>query len=360
MDHVRVDRARSLNIAVVKYNPIFFMKERKMKNTFCNIITTLAQSVYNPVFYKGKIKMKNIFCNMTKTTLQSIALVCALTFGTTAIAEDKATDTKEDTITLDGDEKLVTVNGKDITVLDWNVEFQALPQQTQQQGQDALYAPLLDTLINKTVIADKAIEEGLADTKEFRAFLKKAERDMLSQMYVDMKLDEILAEVDLQQEYDELKSEWQGKQEIETSHILVKSRKDAEEIIVALNNGADFKALAKAKSTGPSGPAGGTIGWVAPGQTVQPFEDALFALGDGDISQKPIKTQFGWHVILRENSREKQIPDFETMELQIREAIIDEELAKLIESVMETAKVYKYDIKTTKSKNRIIKDATKQ
>ena len=317
MDRVHVDQAKSLNIAVVNFNI---------------------------VFYEGKIDMKNTLLTVTKITLQAVALVFTVAFGTVAMAEEK----KEATITLQGHEKLATINGKDITVLDWNVEFQSLPEETQKQGQNALYLPLLDTLINKTAIADKAIAEGLAETKEYKAFLAKTKRDVLSQMYVDMKLDKILAEVDLKQEYEKVKSEWKGQQEIETSHILVKSRKDAEDIIVALNNGADFKALAKAKSTGPSGPAGGGIGWVSKGQTVPPFEEALFDLDNGDISEKPVKTQFGWHVISRENSREKRIPTFESMESQLRQAVIDRELAKLIESVMKTAKVKRHEIEDTK------------
>lgn len=319
MDRVHVDQAKSLNIAVVNFNI---------------------------VFYEGKIDMKNTLLTVTKITLQAVALVFTLVFtlafGTVAMAEEK----KE--IILEGHEKLATVNGKDITVLDWSLEFQSLPEEAQQQGQRALYLPLLDTLINKTAVADKAIAEGLAETEDYKAFLAKLKRDLLFQTYLERKLKEILAEVDLRQEYEKVKSEWKGQQEIETSHILVKSRKDAEDIIVALNNGADFKALAKAKSTGPSGPAGGSINWVSRGQTVQPFEDALFGLDDGDITQKPVKTQFGWHVISRQNSREKRIPTFESMEPQLRQAVIDREYEKIVESVMKTAKVKKHVIKRTK------------
>ncbi len=256
-----------------------------------------------------------------------------------------AVATAEDTVFLEPEQKLATVNGTDILVLDWNAEFANLPEQTQQQGENALFAPLLNSLIQKEAIAAKAITEGFQDTQQYKSSLRKAVRDLLSQLYIDKKIDAILTKTDLQAEYEKLKADWKGQTEIDTSHILVKSRKDAEEIIVALQNGADFKALAKNKSTGPSGPSGGGIGWVSVGQTVPEFENALLALADGDIGEKPVKTQFGWHVIKRENSRDKEIPSFEEIEPRIRSQIIDDALQQLVGDIMASVKVETYDPK---------------
>ncbi len=250
--------------------------------------------------------------------------------------------TDEDKVFLKPEEKLATVADTDILVMDWNAEFSALPEQTQQQGEDALFAPLLDTLIQKQAIVDIAISEGLEDSEEYKSFMRKAKRDLLSQLYIDQKVGAVLAKTDLKAEYEKLKSEWEGQQEIDTSHILVKSRKDAEEIIVALENGADFKALAKSKSTGPSGPTGGSLGWVSVGQTLPEFEQVLFALKDGSISEKPVKTQFGWHVIQRGKSRDKEIPTFEVLEPQIRESVIDSALNSLVSGVIAKTKIKTY------------------
>ena len=280
--------------------------------------------------------MNKVHFIITKT-ITSFGLISFLVFAPLAVAEDKP----EDKIILNAQEKLATVGDTDILVLDWNTEFSALPEQAQQQGENALFNPLLDTLIQKQAVMNIAISEGLENSEQYKFLLRKAKRDVLSQLYIDQKVDAILAKTDLKAEYEKLKSEWKNQQEIDTNHILVKSRKDAEEIIFALENGADFKALAKSKSTGPSGPVGGNIGWISKGQTVPEFERALFALKDGNISEKPVKTQFGWHVIQREKSRDRKIPTFEVLEPQIRESVINNALNSVLSEVLA-----KTDVKT--------------
>ena len=84
----------------------------------------------------------------------------------------------------------------------------------------------------------------------------------------------------------------------------MQTQAEAQDLIAQLKEGADFQALAKEHSTGPSGPNGGDLGWFAPEQMVKPFADAVIALEDGAFSPDPVQTQFGWHVILREESRD--------------------------------------------------------
>jgi peptidyl-prolyl cis-trans isomerase C len=96
-------------------------------------------------------------------------------------------------------------------------------------------------------------------------------------------------------------------------HILVASQGEAIDLITQLDGGADFQELAKEKSTGPSGPTGGDLGWFSPDQMVAPFSIAVAALEDGGYTSEPVQTQFGWHVILREESRESEPPTFESV-----------------------------------------------
>ncbi|MGH8221803.1 MAG: peptidylprolyl isomerase, partial [Woeseiaceae bacterium] len=89
-------------------------------------------------------------------------------------------------------------------------------------------------------------------------------------------------------------------QQFKARHILVETQGEATEIIGLLNNGAVFEELAKERSTGPSGPSGGDLGWFSPDQMVPSFSQAVAGLEDGAYSTEPVQTQFGWHVVLRE------------------------------------------------------------
>ena len=125
---------------------------------------------------------------------------------------------------------------------------------------------------------------------------------------------EILAEYEAQLEQS---SDLQYK----ARHILVETQGEAQDLIAQLEEGADFQALAKEHSTGPSGPNGGDLGWFAPDQMVKPFADAVVALGNGAFTEAPVQTQFGWHVILREDSRENEPPTLESVRDAIKQRV---------------------------------------
>lgn len=104
-------------------------------------------------------------------------------------------------------------------------------------------------------------------------------------------------------------------------HILVETQAAAADLITQLDDGADFAELAQTHSTGPTGPNGGDLGWFSPEQMVKPFSDAVAALDDGAHTSEPVQTQFGWHVILREESRENQPPTLESVRDVIKQRI---------------------------------------
>jgi peptidyl-prolyl cis-trans isomerase C len=102
-------------------------------------------------------------------------------------------------------------------------------------------------------------------------------------------------------------------QQFKARHILVATQAAATDLIKQLDDGADFAELAKANSTGPTGPNGGDLGWFSPDQMVGPFSEAVSALENGAYTTEPVQTQFGWHVILREDSRDNQPPTLESV-----------------------------------------------
>jgi peptidyl-prolyl cis-trans isomerase C len=121
--------------------------------------------------------------------------------------------------------------------------------------------------------------------------------------------------------------------EFKARHILVESQGEANDVIAQLADGADFVELAKEKSTGPSGPSGGDLGWFPPDRMVPAFSQAVQALENGAYTQEPVQTQFGWHVILREDSRESVPPPFESVRDALKQQVEGQKLQEYIESL---------------------------
>lgn len=110
-------------------------------------------------------------------------------------------------------------------------------------------------------------------------------------------------------------------QQYKARHILVETQAAAQSLIEDLKGGADFAELAKEKSTGPSGPSGGDLGWFSPDQMVKPFSDAVATLEDGDFTEEPVQTQFGWHVISREDSRQAEPPTLDSVRDVVKQRV---------------------------------------
>jgi peptidyl-prolyl cis-trans isomerase C len=107
-------------------------------------------------------------------------------------------------------------------------------------------------------------------------------------------------------------------EEFKARHILVDTQSEALSLVEQLQGGADFTELAKEKSTGPSAPSGGDLGWFTAQSMVKPFSDAVAAMEDGSFTPAPVQTQFGWHVILREDSRDSTPPPLDS----VRDALV--------------------------------------
>lgn len=116
-------------------------------------------------------------------------------------------------------------------------------------------------------------------------------------------------------------------------HILVETQSAAADLISQLDSGADFAALAEANSTGPSGPSGGELGWFSPNDMVAPFSTAVSALKDGEYTKAPVQTQFGWHVILREESRKSEAPPLESVRDTVKSNVEQENFQRYLESL---------------------------
>lgn len=251
-----------------------------------------------------------------KLPASSRNIVLAVAISCAAIIPSFAQETKETVI--------ARVNGVELTDRELALAEVDLLEQFAKAPADQRRAMILNALLDIKVLALAAEEAGLADEANFKAQMSFNRARALHNNYFQSNALNVITEEDLQKRYDiEVKS-IPVQPEVRARHILVEKEEDAKAIIAELDGGADFIELAKAKSTGPSGPQGGDLGYFGRGQMVPEFEAAAFDLKKGTYTKEPVKSQFGYHIIFKEDQRDSQPPSFEQVKGQIRQALARE------------------------------------
>ena len=148
-----------------------------------------------------------------------------------------------------------------------------------------------------------------------------------------------MTDADVRARYDQEVAATPPEKEVKARHILVDSEEQAKAVIGELDEGKDFIELAKEKSTGPSGPQGGDLGYFGRGRMVPEFEEAAFALEPGTYTKEPVKSQFGWHIIKVDDVRDVAPPPFEQVADQIRRVLLQERYLALVTEAREAANV---------------------
>jgi len=213
---------------------------------------------------------------------------------------------------------LVTVNGTAITQQEVDSELMNATQgrfnQVPADKQAQFRQQVLQQLIGKELIFADAKKTGVLNSKEYKEEYKKLElrmkKELAIQVWQKKQLDSVkISDKELKEYYNANKEEFNEKESVHARHILVKDEADAKAIIAELKplSGAKlkakFEALAKEKSTGPSGPKGGDLGFFTQGQMVPAFNDKVFKMKVGSVTMTPVKTQFGFHVIYLEEKK---------------------------------------------------------
>lgn len=255
--------------------------------------------------------MKNILASVAVTALLALP----------ATAQDAAAPT--------ADTVLATVNGTEITLGHLIAMQMMLPQQYQDLPDNVLFDGLLEQLVQQEVLASVAAEDI---TRRMELGLDNERRAYLAATLIDDIALAELPEEDVQAEYDAIYGSAGANTEYNAAHILVETEAEALEVLDALAEGADFAELAQERSIGPSGPNGGALGWFSAGMMVPSFEEAVFALSAGEVSP-PVETQFGWHVVLLNETREQEAPGLEQVRAELedglRRARVDEAIGNL-------------------------------
>ena len=241
----------------------------------------------------------------TLTFLAPLAIAACLAFP--ASAEDAVA----------ADTVVATVNGTNITIGHMIVARATLPEQYQQLPDEVLFSGILDQLIQQTALADTF--DGTLPGRVTLA-IENETRSLTAGEVVEGIMENGVSDEDIAAAYAEQYTNAVPEAEYNASHILVETEEAAMAVIADLEAGSDFAAVAREKSTGPSGPGGGSLGWFGKGMMVPSFEAAVIDMEVGAVSA-PVETQFGWHVIKLNETRKTEAPGLddvrEELELQL-------------------------------------------
>lgn len=267
----------------------------------------------------------------------SFALLTALSLPLAAFAQENDTSAPpalaEEVTTV-----LATVNGTEITLGHVIDIRNNLPQQYQQLPPPVLLNGILEQIIDQVLLADKAEELGLDDGAVMRVMLENQRRTQLSAAYVSDIAATGVSEDAIVAAHAAAIEGLEPTPEYNASHILVPTEEEAAALITQLVDGADFATLAEENSIGPSGPRGGQLGWFGPGQMVPAFEAAVQSLAVGEISA-PVETQFGWHVVILNETRMTNPPTLEEMRAELVSQLQQDALSAAVAALRADAEI---------------------
>ncbi|WP_299501580.1 peptidylprolyl isomerase [uncultured Roseobacter sp.] len=233
------------------------------------------------------------------------------------------------------DTVVATVNGVEITLGHMIAARATLPQQYQQLEDSVLYDGILEQLVQQSALAQ--MFEGDLPARVTKS-LENERRSLTAAEVIESVLADAVTDDELQALYDRQYGDIDPAEEYNASHILVETEEEAQAIKEEIDGGADFGATAREKSTGPSGPNGGDLGWFGAGMMVPSFEAATIALAVGEVSS-PVQTQFGWHVIKLNETRSAEIPTLDDVREELSNEIRQGAAQAAIEDATDKAEV---------------------
>lgn len=236
-------------------------------------------------------------------------------------------------------QNIAIVNGKAVPA----ARAELLQHQVEQSGRPI--TPEIKNQIKEEVIAreifmQEAQKRGLQNSQDFKDQMELARQALLiRELFTNYQKKNPVTDAEVKAEYDKFVAANAGK-EYKASHILVDSEDQAKAIIAQLDKGGNFEEIAKKESKDPgSGAKGGDLGWANPGSYVAEFTEAMIKLEKGKITQQPVKSQFGWHIIRLDDVREAEMPKFDDVKQQIQQQLEQQKLVQFQQDLRNKAKV---------------------
>lgn len=263
---------------------------------------------------------------MKKAAILATSALSILLFTATSQAEETTTS-------------VATVNGQIITQSDLQSYAVQRAQRSRTKPGETPREILIEELVNLELLYQEAQQKGLEKQPEVATLLNRMKREALSMAAVnDFAKNVSVTDAEMKEIYTSQISKT-SITEYKARHILLKAKEEALAVIKQLKDGGDFATIAKEKSTGPTAKNGGDLGWFLPNRMVPAFAQAVVGMKNSEYTKEAVQTQFGWHVILREDSRISPPPEFETVKGQLEGMIKQQKIREHIGELRKTAKI---------------------
>ena len=235
-------------------------------------------------------------------------------------------------------QNLAVVNGKAVPSSRADAMIKQMASQGQQDSPQ-LRAMVKEELINREILIQEADKKGLGTSPDVKNQIEIARQSIVIRALVtDYLKAHPVSDAEVKAEYDKFKAQ-AGDKEYHARHILVEKEDDAKAIITKLKGGAKFEDLAKQSKDPGSAANGGDLDWASPASFVKPFSDAMVSLQKGQVTETPVKTQFGYHVIKLEDVRAAKVPTMEEVKPQIAESLQQKKLQAYQQELRGKAKI---------------------
>lgn len=232
------------------------------------------------------------------------------------------------------------INGDNVTVDTIKQIYEASPQIKSQASFADFYPKALDIFVNGQVLYQAAEGENIMDTPEYQRQLEIAKEEIARKVYLEKKVGNKVDDAAVKKLYEEYKANFKNEKEIKAKHILVADEATAKDIIEKLKKGEKFDDLAKRYSKEQA-----DLGYFTKNMMVPEFGNAAFSMKKGETSKAPVKTQFGYHVILVEDIRDAKPLPLKQVEPQLRAMLTQQQVGAVFQNLLKNSKVTKYDLK---------------
>lgn len=235
---------------------------------------------------------------------------------------------------------LAEVNGGSITTGDFNRELKNLPEYLKTMADTPEgRKEMLDTMVIRELILQQASKDGLDKGADIEEKLRDLKKRLIVESFLKKKVEteSQVSDADLQKFYEQNKEKFKTGEQIKASHILVKTDKEAKDILAKIKAGGNFEELAKKNSVDSSAAKGGDLGWFGKGSMVPVFEKAALALKEGQVSDV-VKSDFGFHIIKLTGKRAAGIRPLEEVKDQIKGAIMPTKQQEVFQKIKEELK----------------------
>ena len=235
------------------------------------------------------------------------------------------------------------INDHIITAQDVLNAANNLPKNIKEKSLSEIYPNIVNELINQHLVTELAYKEKLDQNKKIIELLKKNKNQIMAKYWLKNFLDKKTTEKNIQDFYNKYLENFKYSKEYNASHILVKKEDEALQIIKKIKDKSQFSKFAKTYSIGPTKQNGGNLGWFRSGQMVKEFEKATFKLKKGMVTKKPVKTRFGYHIIMLNDTRDSKPKRLNEIKKKIIEKIKQNSLSNLEKEIRNKQKIIIFD-----------------